>query len=219
VVITSNNEKELPDAFLRRCFFHYIRFPDRETMMRIVDVHFPGLKKALLAESIARQVPSAQRSWCRSFESSVGRSLSIEKGSDAATAFRHESHPIVSLRRFCHATALRLRSHGFTAVRDARKAVQHRLQVRHPAHATGRIRHDLHPREAPFSEEVLGERGREADHEFALLRTRPAHAIRIDNEREALLRFRRELADQPFACARTRFPVNQALRITLRIAS
>ena len=42
VVITSNNEKELPDAFLRRCFFHYIRFPDRETMTRIVDVHFPG---------------------------------------------------------------------------------------------------------------------------------------------------------------------------------
>jgi SpoVK/Ycf46/Vps4 family AAA+-type ATPase len=52
VVITSNNEKELPDAFLRRCFFHYIRFPDRETMTRIVDVHFPGLKKALLAEAL-----------------------------------------------------------------------------------------------------------------------------------------------------------------------
>src|SRR3974390_715881 len=52
VVITSNNEKELPDAFLRRCFFHYIRFPDKETMTRIVDVHFPGLKKALLAEAL-----------------------------------------------------------------------------------------------------------------------------------------------------------------------
>jgi MoxR-like ATPase len=52
VVITSNNEKELPDAFLRRCFFHYIRFPDRETMTRIVDVHFPGLKKALLQEAL-----------------------------------------------------------------------------------------------------------------------------------------------------------------------
>ncbi|MET0205209.1 MAG: MoxR family ATPase, partial [Casimicrobiaceae bacterium] len=52
VVITSNNEKELPDAFLRRCFFHYIRFPDRDTMERIVDVHFPGLKKALLAEAL-----------------------------------------------------------------------------------------------------------------------------------------------------------------------
>src|SRR5215470_14351750 len=47
VVITSNNEKELPDAFLRRCFFHYIRFPDRETMTRIVDVHFPNLKGRL----------------------------------------------------------------------------------------------------------------------------------------------------------------------------
>ncbi|GIX12795.1 MAG: hypothetical protein KatS3mg118_0754 [Paracoccaceae bacterium] len=48
VIITSNNEKDLPDAFLRRCFFHYIRFPDMETMKRIVDVHFPGLKPALL---------------------------------------------------------------------------------------------------------------------------------------------------------------------------
>jgi MoxR-like ATPase len=53
IVITSNNEKELPDAFLRRCFFHYIRFPDRETMTRIVDVHYPGLRKDLLAESLA----------------------------------------------------------------------------------------------------------------------------------------------------------------------
>src|SRR5499433_1034869 len=52
VIITSNNEKELPDAFLRRCFFHYIRFPDKETMTRIVDVHFPGLKKALLKEAL-----------------------------------------------------------------------------------------------------------------------------------------------------------------------
>src|SRR5439155_24579320 len=51
VVITSNNEKELPDAFLRRCFFHYIKFPDRATMTQIVDVQFPGLKKALLAEA------------------------------------------------------------------------------------------------------------------------------------------------------------------------
>lgn len=52
VVITSNNEKELPDAFLRRCFFHYIRFPDSETMARIVDVHFPGLHKRLVAEAL-----------------------------------------------------------------------------------------------------------------------------------------------------------------------
>src|SRR5437870_11704657 len=52
VVITSNNEKELPDAFLRRCFFHYIRFPDMETMTRIVDDHFPGLKRALLREAL-----------------------------------------------------------------------------------------------------------------------------------------------------------------------
>ncbi|MFM2274500.1 MAG: hypothetical protein RL211_372 [Pseudomonadota bacterium] len=52
VVITSNNEKELPDAFLRRCFFHYIKFPDAETMKSIVDVHFPGLKKELLTAAM-----------------------------------------------------------------------------------------------------------------------------------------------------------------------
>lgn len=52
IVITSNNEKELPDAFLRRCFFHYIKFPDPATMAKIVDVHFPGLKKELLTEAL-----------------------------------------------------------------------------------------------------------------------------------------------------------------------
>ena len=52
IVITSNNEKELPDAFLRRCFFHYIKFPDQETMADIVNVHFPDLKKGLLAEAL-----------------------------------------------------------------------------------------------------------------------------------------------------------------------
>jgi MoxR-like ATPase len=52
VIITSNNEKELPDAFLRRCFFHYIRFPDRETMEQIVGVHFPDVKKLLLREAL-----------------------------------------------------------------------------------------------------------------------------------------------------------------------
>src|SRR3954469_23062040 len=52
IVITSNNEKELPDAFLRRCFFHYIRFPDEDTMTRIVDVHYPGLRRDLLAEAL-----------------------------------------------------------------------------------------------------------------------------------------------------------------------
>src|SRR6184192_1241332 len=66
VVITSNNEKELPDAFLRRCFFHYIRFPDKETMTRIVDVHFPGLKKVLLKEALEvffelREVPGLKK--------------------------------------------------------------------------------------------------------------------------------------------------------------
>jgi len=52
IFITSNNEKELPDAFLRRCFFHYIRFPDKETMQAIVDVHYPGIKKRLLQSAM-----------------------------------------------------------------------------------------------------------------------------------------------------------------------
>ena len=66
VIITSNNEKELPDAFLRRCFFHYIKFPDRDTMTKIVDVHYPGLKKDLLKEALEvffelREVPGLKK--------------------------------------------------------------------------------------------------------------------------------------------------------------
>jgi MoxR-like ATPase len=66
IVITSNNEKELPDAFLRRCFFHYIKFPDQDTMAKIVDVHFPRLKKDLLSEALAaffklRDVPGLKK--------------------------------------------------------------------------------------------------------------------------------------------------------------
>jgi MoxR-like ATPase len=66
IIITSNNEKELPDAFLRRCFFHYIRFPDKETMERIVGVHFPDLKKQLLREALEafyriRDVPGLKK--------------------------------------------------------------------------------------------------------------------------------------------------------------
>jgi MoxR-like ATPase len=66
IVITSNNEKELPDAFLRRCFFHYIRFPDAETMRQIVAVHFPGLKQELLKEALEafyrlREVPGLKK--------------------------------------------------------------------------------------------------------------------------------------------------------------
>jgi MoxR-like ATPase len=66
VFITSNNEKELPDAFLRRCFFHYIKFPDKETMQQIVDVHYPGLKKSLLKDALEvffeiRDVPGLKK--------------------------------------------------------------------------------------------------------------------------------------------------------------
>ena len=66
IVITSNNEKELPDAFLRRCFFHYIKFPDQDTMRKIVDVHFPNLKRTLLQEALnafykVRDVPGLKK--------------------------------------------------------------------------------------------------------------------------------------------------------------
>jgi len=66
IVITSNNEKELPDAFLRRCFFHYIKFPDRETMERIVEVHYPGISQLLLREALTsffelRDVPGLKK--------------------------------------------------------------------------------------------------------------------------------------------------------------
>ncbi|MDZ4382358.1 MAG: MoxR family ATPase [Parvibaculum sp.] len=66
VIITSNNEKELPDAFLRRCFFHYIKFPDEDTMRAIIDVHFPGLKGKLVQEALSifyeiREVPGLKK--------------------------------------------------------------------------------------------------------------------------------------------------------------
>ncbi len=66
VIITSNNEKELPDAFLRRCFFHYIKFPDRETMQAIIDVHFPGIQKILVGKAMdvfyeVREVPGLKK--------------------------------------------------------------------------------------------------------------------------------------------------------------
>jgi len=66
VVITSNNEKELPDAFLRRCFFHYIRFPDDDTMREIIEVHYPGIKQKLVAEALRifydmRKVPGLKK--------------------------------------------------------------------------------------------------------------------------------------------------------------
>jgi len=66
VVITSNNEKELPDAFLRRCFFHYIRFPDRDTMTEIVEVHFPGIQRMLVSRALdlfyeVREVPGIKK--------------------------------------------------------------------------------------------------------------------------------------------------------------
>ena len=66
VMITSNNEKEMPDAFLRRCFFHYIRFPDDDTMRQIIDVHYPGIKQKLVSEALRifydmRKVPGLKK--------------------------------------------------------------------------------------------------------------------------------------------------------------
>lgn len=66
IIITSNNEKELPDAFLRRCFFHYIKFPDRETMQKIIDVHYPNIKKSLVEDALnvffdIRNVPGLKK--------------------------------------------------------------------------------------------------------------------------------------------------------------
>jgi len=66
VIITSNNEKELPDAFLRRCFFHFIKFPDEQTMKEIIDVHYPGIKKKLVSDALTtfysmREVPGMKK--------------------------------------------------------------------------------------------------------------------------------------------------------------
>jgi len=66
VIITSNNEKELPEAFLRRCFFHYIQFPDLETLKKIVEVHFPNIKKSLLEVALksffeVREIPGLKK--------------------------------------------------------------------------------------------------------------------------------------------------------------
>jgi MoxR-like ATPase len=87
VVITSNNEKELPDAFLRRCFFHYIKFPDRETMQKIVDVHFPGIQKILVSRALdifyqVRDVPGLKKK------------PSTERAYRLAEALLHEDMPL-----------------------------------------------------------------------------------------------------------------------------
>ena len=79
MVITSNNEKELPDAFLRRCFFHYIKFPDRETMQAIIDVHFPGIQKTLVTKAMdifyeVRDVPGPEEEAAAPANCSTGSS-------------------------------------------------------------------------------------------------------------------------------------------------
>ena len=115
VVITSNNEKELPDAFLRRCFFHYIRFPDPDTMRAIVEVHFPGVKQRLVAEALRlfyeiRDVPGMkkkpstselldERGAPRDLQDADGARF-VGRGEDEAAVFLDEL-----LRRLAHLAA------------------------------------------------------------------------------------------------------------------
>ena len=99
VLITSNNEKELPDAFLRRCFFHYIRFPDRETMERIVHVHHPDIKKQLLREALEaffeiREVPGLKKKPSTS-ELLDWLKLLMAEDISPETLHSHDSHKII----------------------------------------------------------------------------------------------------------------------------
>ena len=103
VIITSNNEKELPDAFLRRCFFHYIRFPDRETMARIVEVHYPGLQKNLLRDALDRLLRGARRAGLEEKALDLG----IARLDQAAAGRRHLGRSLARARsRQAHPAAL-----------------------------------------------------------------------------------------------------------------
>ena len=105
VIITSNNEKELPDAFLRRCFFHYIRFPDGDTMRAIVEVHFPGIKQRLVSEALklfyeVRDVPGPQEEAldvgaARLAQAPDGRG---HRAGNAARTRPEEAHPAAARR-------------------------------------------------------------------------------------------------------------------------
>jgi MoxR-like ATPase len=95
IIITSNNEKELPDAFLRRCFFHYIAFPDRDTLKRIVDVHFPSISQTLVNEALEiffdiRQVPGLKK---KPSTSELVDWLKLLMADDVGEAVLHERDP------------------------------------------------------------------------------------------------------------------------------
>jgi len=101
VVITSNNEKELPDAFLRRCFFHYIRFPDADTMTAIIEVHFPGIKQRLVNEALKlfyeiRDVPGMKRA----LDLGTARLAEIADGRGTSSSCRYVADFIEQLERF-----------------------------------------------------------------------------------------------------------------------
>ena len=102
IIITSNNEKELPDAFLRRCFFHYIRFPDEETMKAIIDVHYPGIKQKLVSEALRifydiRKVPGIKKKPSTSELLDWLKLLMVEDIDDAALRERDPSKLIPPL--------------------------------------------------------------------------------------------------------------------------
>lgn len=109
VIITSNNEKELPDAFLRRCFFHYIEFPDKQTMKEIVDVHFPNLQSQLVDEALTvfyglREVKGLKKPPSTSeLVDWISLLMADELGEGEATALEQLTHPAQNLPPFAGA--------------------------------------------------------------------------------------------------------------------
>ena len=131
VIITSNNEKELPDAFLRRCFFHYIRFPDNETMRAIIEVHFPGIKQRLVAEALKlfyeiRDVPGMKKKpstselldWLKLLMSKTS-GLKFCASAIPRSSFRRCMAPCSRTSRTCICSSA---SHSWRGARDAKIA-------------------------------------------------------------------------------------------------
>ena len=141
VIITSNNEKELPDAFLRRCFFHYIRFPDADTMNAIVEVHFPGIKQRLVAEALKlfyeiRDVPGLKKKPSTSELLDWLKLLMVEEiGPETLARARSEETHSAAARRAAQERAGRasVRAAGFHG--EARRPLAARADVSEPQRA------------------------------------------------------------------------------------
>ena len=140
VIITSNNEKELPDAFLRRCFFHYIRFPDVDTMQAIVEVHFPGIKQRLVAEALrlfyeVREVPGLKKKPSTSELLDWLKLLMVEDiGPETAARARSEEAHSAAARRAAQERA------GRAPVRAAGVHGATRGPLKRPMHGAARTR-------------------------------------------------------------------------------